>query len=564
MNEANKTAPSPRLSIQEGNLNDAEKQILHDFRHGWKKEDCAVPLVVSPKGSSTPEKPAEGQSKKDWQGAILRGSFLRDLFLENYCELDPREILISRAWIEGELNLSYCDSRFPIYFEDCVFSEGIRLIGATIPGLSLAGCEIRNLKNNRLKEPAINAMQAKVTTSVFLGEGFNTKGEVWLDGADIGGQLNCHGGHFEQGLRAQNLKTSNDVFLNEGFKADGEVLLNGADIGGQLSCHGGHFEKRFLAQHLKTSESVLLGKEFRAKGVVLLSGADISGQLSCSSGHFEQGINAMYMSVKGAFILYGANIKGKVSLDSAKVGGEFHNMQTWSPENPCSADGFRYQKIKNNDDGSDDWKAGLKWLKHLRTSDKENFFPQPYQQLMNAYRYMGHTNWAREIGFELEKARSKEFKRGGLWYFWYFILRVTIGYGYRPFRFLGCAMALLVFGWLVFSIGHDGIVSLPNEKVPAFLENEWISADSVAQADLIAEKGKKPMDYPPFNPFIYSLEATFPVLPLGQLDKWHPSNDWIRGIRYLWTVIGSLLLAILALFGVGALGPRWKGDDDSG
>jgi len=824
MNEANKTAPSPRLSIQEGNLNDAEKQILHDFRHGWKKEDCAVPLVVSPKGSSVPEKPAEEQSKKDWQGAILRGSFLRDLFLETYCELDPREIVISRAWIEGDLDLNHCESRLPIYFANCVFSERLRLIGATIPGLILAGCRICNLKNNQLKDTAINAMHLKVTTDVFLGKEFNTTGEVKLNDADIGGQLICSGGQFEKGLLAQNLKTGNDVFLDKEFKAKGEVLLNGANIGGQLNCRGGQFEKGFLAQNLKTGSEVFLDKEFKAKGevwlngadigrqlscrggyfekglsaqslktnggvfldkefkakgelqldgadigeqlscrggyfekglsaqslktnggvfldkefkakdkvrldgadiggqlscrngqfengllaqnlktssdvflneefkakgtvwlnganiggqlrcsgghfekglhaqnlrtssevfldkefktkgevllngvdigghlicsgghfekglsaqnlktsggvflddrfkakgevlldgtdiggqlgcrgghfekglsaqriktgesvflddkfkaksAVWLNGADIGGELNCSGGQFENGISAKYMSVKDTFILYGANIKGKVSLDSAKVGGEFHNMQTWSPENPCSADGFRYQKIKNNDDGSDDWKAGLKWLKHLRTSDKENFFPQPYQQLMNAYRHMGHTNWARKIGFELEKARSKEFKRKEwYWSLWYIVLKTTIGYGYKPFRFLWCAMGLLALGWAVFSIGHDGIISPPDKAVPAFLENKWISSDSKTHGD-----------YPPFNPFIYSLEATFPVLPLGQLDKWHPSNDWIRGIRYLWTVIGSLLLAILALFGVGALGPRWKGDDDSG
>jgi len=508
MNEANKNAPNPCLSIQEEHLNDAEKQILHAFRHGWKKEDCAVPFVVFPGGGGVPEKPAEGQSKKAWQGAILRGGFLRDLFLENYCELAPREIVISHAWIEGELDLGYCESRLPISFEDCVFSEGIQLISATIPGLFLAGCEICNLKNSRLKDTAINAMHVKVATTVFLCTKFKAKGAVRLNGANIGGQLDCRNGQFEKGLRAQNLKTSSNVFLNGGFKAKGAVWLNGANIGGQLNC---------------------------------------------SRGQFENGISAQYMSVKDAFILYGADIKGKVSLDNAKVGGEFHNMKTWSSENSCSADGFRYQKIKNNDDGSDDWEASLKWLQHLPPDDKEKFFPQPYQQLMNAYRHMGHTNWARKIGFELEKARSKEFKRKEwYWSLWYIVLKTTIGYGYKPFRFLCCSMGLLVFGWFMFGIGHDGIISLPDKAVPAFLENKWISSDSKTHGD-----------YPPFNPFVYSLEATFPVLPLGQLDKWHPSNDWIRGARYLLTVIGSLLLAILALFGVGALGPRWKGDDDS-
>ena len=63
---------------------------------------------------------------------------------------------------------------------------------------------------------------------------------------------------------------------------------------------------------------------------------------------------------------------------------------------------------------------------------------------------------------------------------------------------------------------------------------------------------------------VYSLEAAFPVLPLGQLDKWRPSSLILSGVRRIWTFTGSTLLAILALFGVGALGPNRKSEGDSG
>lgn len=699
MNAANKNALNPRLSIQEQSLNDAEKKVLHAFRDGWKEKNSTAPHIVSLGGGAS-QKLAEEPLQKDWQNAIIRGEFLRDLFLENYCELDPREILISRAWIEGKLDLSHCESRLPISFANCVFPVGIWLVSASIPSLMLTKCYIYDAKSVGRKNAAINAMHVKVTTSVFLNEGFRSKGAVRLDGANVGGQLSCRGGHFENGLsaqsmkvgktvflsegfitdaevrmdgadigehlickngrfekelNAQDLKTGGDIFLDEKFEANESVCLDGADIGGQLGCRGGNFNKGLGAQGMKISKTAFFDKGFEAKdkvcldgvdiggqlncrggnfqgglyaqsmnigesafldkgfhasgdvwvggasvggqlncrgghfegdfgapnlntgsdvflhkghvkGEMSLNGANIGGQLNCRGGQFENGFKVMYASVKSAFLLDGANIKGHVFLDGTEVGGEFRNMQNWSSENTCSADGFRYQKIKNNDDSDNDWKAGLDWLRHLQKSSAGNFSPQPYQQLMNVYRSMGHTNWARKIGFELEKSRSRKFKgiRLLLWRIWYAILWAAIGYGYKPFRFLGCAMVLLAFGWFVFSIGHDGIISLPDKATPAFLENEWIPSDVEAQIYRATNQENEAVRYPPFNPLVYSLEAVFPVLSLGQLEQWHPSNGWIRGVRYSLTIIGSVLLAILALFGVGVLGPRWKSDDDSG
>ncbi|MDD9854121.1 MAG: hypothetical protein OXU78_09260 [Deltaproteobacteria bacterium] len=672
------------LRWQEDELNEAEKRLLKAFRGGWKADDWSGVVVVPSEGSSTPEKPAEGHTADDWKDAILRASFLRDLLLGNYGEFDPRLIVISRAWIEGQLDLNYCESRIPLAFSQCIFSDGISLRNAIIPELLLPGCEVRS---------PLFAQGTKVSTNVFLVDGFKSNDEVNLSGAEIGGEFFCCG-HFEKGLNAPDLKTSSDVRMvslpSSGgkvlvFESKGVVNLSGAEIGGRFICLG-LFEEGLYAQGLKTSSDVFMRSNtspdgqvlaFESKGVVNLSGAEIGGQFVCR-GLFEKGLNAQGMKTssvvfmmsdpsaggqvlafesKGAVNLHNAEIggqfgcrgffngglnaqglktisdvhmrsdigpdgqvlafesKGEVILSDAEIGGEFccrglfemglnaqglktssdvsmysvesngvvnlrgaeirgsldlgnaaikdvlldhvevHgvlvDLQKWPRRG--SANGFRYQTIEPDDD----WETGRDWVQHMSSS---KFSPQPYEQLMSVYRRMGHTNWAREIGFALEKKRSKEFKgwQWLTWRPWYGILKWTIGYGYKPFRFIPWALGLVMTGFLLFSSGHSW-------QMPTFLSNEWVPSEAEAlESQTWKQDRKPPPDYLPFNPLIYSLEATFPVLPLGQLEKWHPSNPCLLIVRWVWSLIGTLLLAILALFGAGVLGPRWRSGDEGG
>jgi len=593
MSEANGPDKSLLRWQEGGELYEAEERLLKAFREGWKTgeglavEDGRMIFAVPPEGSSAPEKPAEGHTADDWQGAILRAEFLRDLFLGNYGKFDPRLIEISRAWIEGRLDLDYCESRLPLAFARCIFSDGISLRNAIIPELALSGCEVRS---------SLLAQDAKVSSNVYLLGGFKSAGAVDLNGADIGGQLACSGGHFEEGLKAQNLKTGKDVFLRDGFKSAGAVDLNGADIGGQLDCSGGHFEEGLKAQNLKTGEDVFLRAGFKSAGAVVLNGADIGGQLDCSGGHFEEGLKAQNLKTgQSVFLSDGFKSAGAVDLNGADIGGqldcsgghfeggiilndaEVRRVLRLSDlrERPLIgfADGFRYQAIEFTGDGLN-WEKGLDWVKAM--TKLSNFSPQPYEQLMSVYRRMGHTNWARNIGFALEERRSKEFKgwRSLAWRAWYGVLRWTIGYGYRPFGFVAWALGLMAAGFLLFSNGHDGVVCGKNGVVPKYASlleaplcraNEWIPSDGEALASESWMRNRKPPpDYLPLDPFVYSLEATFPVLSLGQLEKWHPSNGFLLRVRWVWSLVGTLLLAILALFGAGVLGPRWRSGDEGG
>lgn len=700
-------APSPDNPplLEEVDLNSAEEKVLKAFREDWEAgrrlivvhPDGAEPIKdLATKGALTAKEP----TAEDWQGAILRASFLRSLFLGSYDKFAPRSVIISCARIEGRLDLDYCEICIPLNFLWCIFPESISLRAATIPELTLTKCLI----DRDIQGSSLSATQMQVTTNVSLNGKFIASGKVVLNGANIGGQLSCDGGHFEKGLTAQGLKTGEDVLLRAGFKSKGVVDLNGANVGGQLDCHDGRFEEGLIAQSLKTGKDVLLSEGFKSNGEVYLKGANISGEFSCTGGYFKKGLTALNMkTIEGVFLregfessgevdLLGADIGGQldchdgcfkegliaqgmktgkdvfmtgefesngkvrllsadidghflctggyfqeglaaqnlkvgkdmflsegfrsggeVNLNGASIGGQLdchgghfemglnaQNLKTGEDvllskkfksdglvdllvadigerldcsggrfEKGLDANGLRYQWIELGGD----WKMGLTWLNTMQEPEKA-FFSQPYEQLMTAYRRMGKPDWAREIGFELEKKRHERSKGG--WRAWYSILNWTIGYGYKPFRSLGWTVGLVMTGFLLFSSGHDGIVSrfAPQSlKTPAFLDNtflanEWIPLEGEAlkhweKTSQTRGKGQAPQDYPKFNPFIYSLESTFPVLPLGQLDKWHPKNTFLRAVRWIWIFTGSALLAILALFGVGFLGPNRKSESDS-
>ena len=159
------------------------------------------------------------------------------------------------------------------------------------------------------------------------------------------------------------------------------------------------------------------------------------------------------------------------------------------------------------------------------------------------------------------------FIEKSLGYLWYSFLNLTIAYGYKPFRPLGWAMGLVTVGFFLFSSGHDGIVSriAPSYlNAPAFLDNtflanKWIPSEGEAIIYWMMNNGQAPQDYPKFNPLIYSLEAVFFVMPLGQLNKWHTNNYFLQCVSWLLTFIGGALQVILVLFSAGILPPKPEG-----
>jgi len=459
---------------------------------------------------------------------------------------------------------------------------------------------------------ALSAYSIKVAGTVHLSDGFNAEGEVSLASADVGGQLVCTGGSFQNkegdALNAQGIKVAADVVLRDGFNAEGEVSLAGADVGGQFACAGGSFQNKegnaLNAQGIKVTGDLILHTkvphgEFKAMGVAWLVGAKVGGQLSCTGGGF-QAINARSIKVDNQVVIRNfsaddlvffanATIGGNLVLNSCKlthlslaganVLGEFQDdADVYKSDKgggiDLDIDGFRYQRLKivGDDDGLKEAavKKRIEWA-GLMSRDGD-FFPQPYEQLMNVFRAAGHTNWARDVGFALEQKRQ-EVMKSWLWKVWYSVLRTTIGYGYKPFRFFGWFFGIIFLGGVLFSglpcgVSLEKTFSLWRGVTVEASKNHWNQCEALRMHPthqvVYLDSGEKtgseehPGNYPQFIPLLYATETAFPLFPLGQTGNWHPAAWWVKFIQWFITLLGTVVLAILVLYGAGLLGPRWR------
>lgn len=189
---------------------------------------------------------------------------------------------------------------------------------------------------------AFDAESASITNDVTLGRQFRARGQVWLVGTSIGGQLMCRGGTFENpkgdALNAESVAVTGSVFLDRGFNAEGSVILAGAQIGGTVWCRGGTFDTprgtALTFEAASVTISIMLNEEdhadgrkkrFCARGEVNLEGARIGGDLSCSGGAFVNlsglALDAESASITGSVFLDRVNAKGTVWLAGASIGG---------------------------------------------------------------------------------------------------------------------------------------------------------------------------------------------------------------------------------------------------
>ena len=262
---------------------------------------------------------------------------------EDHC-IRGTEIFLRGAWVEGHLDLLFAHIPYALLFYRCHFDSDVNVIRAECPALYMSGSRLSGgLKGDGMK----------VSGGIFMRNGFSAKGKVQLLGANVGGNLNCFGGEFQNSddgaLIANHAKVGGGVFLGRKFAAGGEVRLIGADIGGNLNCSGGQFvakvRRAINASRAKIGGDVLLNEGFYANGEVRLFGASVSGKMDCAGGQFvnpgdegEHGeriyaLNAelvktgghVYLNKRtpegedGPFIAY-----GRVRFANAHIGGNFN------------------------------------------------------------------------------------------------------------------------------------------------------------------------------------------------------------------------------------------------
>jgi hypothetical protein len=195
-----------------------------------------------------------------------------------------------------------------------------------------------------------------------------------------------------------------------------------------------------------------------------------------------------------AWIGLDKNSPVRLDLRHASVGVIGDDEQSWPRKGNLLLDGFVYEKIG---EGPTDAGKRLQWL----ARQPDGFVPQPYRQLAKVLREAGDDAGARDVLIAMENARLRHgtlsfTQRVVAW-----ILRLTVGYGYKPLRALWYIAFFVLLGTMLFSWGRNSNV-------------------------IVAVTGKyTPAPYQSFNPFVYSLENFLPLVNLRMAEYWMPDAN---------------------------------------
>jgi hypothetical protein len=454
----------------------------------WLLEQCRIDEHIDLEGAQT--------------GSIyLRGSHLRTLSAYN-AHIDG-VLAVSRARICGCAALA-------LLADSVTISGDLRARGTRVTGpVSLIGADIRGqvtLFDARIDNPdgtSLNAGGMKVGRSVNCG-GLTAIGEVRLPGAQIGSSLSFDGATLDgsggAAISATGLTVASDVSFRQErpgagryFESHGVIWMPGARLGGNLYLSGARLDGRgTVALHARRASvdgSVNLDRGFTTRDEIRLTAARIGGLLDISGMASPDALLTLYgASVAGGVRDIGDCWPGRVDLDGF----------TYGPFDPYQGARERLPLLR----------------RQVRTSNGEpgGYRAQPYEQLAAYYRGLGNDGQARSV--LLAKARAARATQP-----WYrrlggYLLDGLVGYGYRPSRAIGWALALL--------IGASGYYSTVTPT----------RVDSQNSSD--------------FNPVLYTADQLIPVIRFGQPEVWQ-FHGAAAAVGAVLTVLGwTLGIAIAA------------------
>jgi len=465
-------------------------QLAHGrIAASWLLEQCRIDEHIDLEGGQT--------------GSVyLRGSHLRTLSAYN-AHIDG-VLAVSGATINGSGALAlYADSvtiAGDLRARDTRVTGPISLIGADISGqVMLVDACITNHGGRSL-----NAGGMKVGRSLNCA-GMRVVGEVRLPGVQIGSSLVFNGATLDgaggTALSATGLTVASDVSFRQElpgagrcFASHGVMWMPGARIGGNLYLSGARLDSggSTVALHARRASvdgSVNLDRGFSTRDEIRLTASRIGGLLDISG----------MTSPDALLILYGANVAGGIR----DVG------DCWPGR--VDLDGLTYGPF-------DPYRPARQRLTLLRRQIKTNktepggYRAQPYEQLAAYYRGLGNDGQARTV--LLGKSRAARTTQP-----WYrrlpgYLLDGLVGFGYRPSRAIGWALALLIGASVYYSTVTPTRVDTQNTSE--------------------------------FNPVLYTADQLIPVIRFGQPEIWQ-FHGAAAAVGAVLTILGwTLGIAIAA------------------
>jgi hypothetical protein len=381
--------------------------------------------------------------------------------------------------------------------------------------------------------------------------------EVDLTGAYIGGQLELNGSKFTGKLYLNGLHVEQSLFMRD--KAEfAEVDLTAAQIGGQLELDDSKVTGKLNMNGLDVEQYLRISGKAEFADVELTN-AHVGGQLSLVNSKVNGVLNCDSVDIGGAvFFSRGATFLGPINLIFAKIGqnlelaggtfgnqvdmtgarisGEFRLGSARHPPAIWLAGAtliLRNAGVDSIQDLSDAWPARLdlngfiyQSLGGINAAEKDpilerpaawfktwlakqgRYAAQPYEQLASCLRNNGKNEMATAIRYAGSE-REREESSGWWRRLWLIPFKYSVGYGYRPWRALGWAAALVLLGAEVLQISGEGL----RNNMP------------------------------------YGLAYSFDMLlPIVKLREWHYKVDlmgWARYYFYGHKIMGYLLASFL-------------------
>ena len=490
------------------------------------------------------------QGEIDLQQAETRDIFIWDSSLEGYP--DPEQAG------GGCLRADTINVHGSMILKGSKFSGVIRLLGARIDGpLELNGAKL--LLDAKLQKPdegfALCADCAEIRGNLFLSNlirddspeviGFESAGAVIMPRVQVKGYLVCDGASLKakegDALSANGALIGGSIFMRGKFSASGPIRLQGAEIGGDLTFLGPQVD-------LVDCTNLRLSGDMHWLGIRKTEGTHLD--------------------------LTGAKVKNlrddKDSLPAADHlvldGLVYEELTRHEPTTPEEAAQMACgQEMPLGPAQRIDW---------LRLQPPERRVkPQPWMQLSKYLEGKGDLKGSKHVLYKLSCLQADELT----WRPWEEIQSVVSG--------LRKGLALLVSPWnakhplctflrhpnrtwaIAFAWLQEAPLRILYPIALTLLVGTLIFAGA-GRSDAMMESFRDESDakslaqsahYPPFQPFVYTVDNAVPLVTLGMDKAWmpdrahiarpwfpaHPWLDWLRVFNSYWFLAISRWLIIL-------------------
>ena len=462
-----------------------------------------------------------------------------------------RAVRLAGAVIDGALDLRGARVEYPLALENCEFTSSLmlqeaRLLnlslrGSQVPGLDLEGIEIdgslwmdhlvstaevmlrgahiggslhlRNAKliNEQGKRIALNASRIRVSGAVFCTDA-EVHGQIRLISARIDGTLSLRGVKLslpdKTSLQAERVEVGESIYLDKSFEAEGRVLLNNARVGLSIHSVGARLTRPDLsagstslrANRVTVGRNITCTEGFSVDGAVDIVSAAISGELSfegMTNGGRSHSLNLSGTTAEIINLNFGDSSYTELNLRNAHTTVLVDSVDSWPAT--IALDGFTYTRLQPV--GPVSPQKRINWLRRA----KDGYAPQPYEQLIAAYRGVGLEEDARRVALAKQRERRRTLGVPGRIWGWF--LDVTVGYGFRTW--LAGVWLCLLTAIGTFAFARDLPESVMNKP-------------------------------PAFEPVVYTLDLLLPIIDFGQQSAWRFSGT-LQWIAWLLVVAGWLL-----------------------